>query len=183
MNTSTLVVHNRAPLLPEKGEGHCIPSLTCCLWQILSNNRRFERTFANHCKKTSQSTAPWASHAAHDKLRVEVRVIWFVGLGFGEVTSGDWHAWRSGKNNVIIQSEWKPQETNSDWRISFQSLLVKVQHKPVESASALCHLGLSVRLTPQIIKPLYFLRVTSARCAEFRPLTLCFRPLAAPDPF
>lgn len=37
MNKSMLVVHNRASLLPEKGEGLCIPPLTSCLQHILNN--------------------------------------------------------------------------------------------------------------------------------------------------
>ena len=35
MNKSVLVVHNRAPLLPKKGEGLCIPPLTSCLQHII----------------------------------------------------------------------------------------------------------------------------------------------------
>lgn len=34
VNKSMLVAHNRASLLPKKGEGQCIPLLTCCLQQI-----------------------------------------------------------------------------------------------------------------------------------------------------
>lgn len=61
MNKSMLVVHNRAPLLSEKGEGHCIPPLTSCLQQILNKNGCFFLCFHPLCpdikKKRRRSTA------------------------------------------------------------------------------------------------------------------------------
>lgn len=37
--------HNRAGLLPKKGEGRRIPPLTCSLWKKLDNNRYLQGGF------------------------------------------------------------------------------------------------------------------------------------------